>query len=172
MKKQILIIIAVILVISGITKAQTNSKHERDEKAIRQIVQNLADAWAAGDAVKWADQFADDVDFTVWNGMYFNGREANIKGHQQIFDTFYKGTKINPKIRKIRFLRDDVAIVHILPAGNERNDKQLENMPLVSPIMVFSKEKGKWKIVAFQNTPIIKEGDLVIDGNENAKQEK
>lgn len=161
MKKQILIIIAVILVILGVTKAQTTSKHERDEKAIRQIVQNLADAWAAGDGVKWADQFADDVDFTVWNGMYFNGREANIKGHQQIFDTFYKGSTINPKIQKIRFLRKDVAIVHVT-SGNERNGKQVENAPLVRPLLVLSKENGKWRIAVFQNTPVIKEGELVV----------
>ena len=158
--KNYLLIIASLFLFSNFANAQADAKRAGDEKAIRQIVTNLRDTWAAGDAAKFADQFSDDADYTVWNGMYFNGRETNVKSHQQIFDTIYKGSKITLEIRKIRFLGETVAVVHLV-SGNERNGKQLEGVPRVSPMMVLSKESGKWLIVAFQNTPILDEYEVV-----------
>ena len=70
MKKYILLIIAILFLFPHISNAQTGSKHAEDEKAIRQVVQNIQDAWAAGDGVKYADNFTDDVDYTVWNGHH------------------------------------------------------------------------------------------------------
>ncbi len=165
MKKQILIFIALLIFMPYVIKAQTDEQPSEDERAIKQIIQNLVDAWAAGDGKKWADQFTDDVDYTVWNGRYSHGREANMKGHQYLFDTIYKGSKLNIEIVKMRFLGEAVAVVH-LTSVNERDGKQIENVPLVRPLMVLSKEKGAWKIVVFQNTPVIKDGDLNIKREE------
>lgn len=171
MKKQILILIAVLIMLPTIiTKAQTDSDHLEDEKAIRQVVQNIEDAWAAGDGKKFADNFTDDVDFMVWNGLEIHGREENIKGHQEIFDTFYKGTKIRSEIRKIRFLSDDIAVVH---AQSEmfRDGRKVKDVPKVVPLMILQKQEGKWKVVVFQNTPIINRGELVV-GRKPEKETK
>ncbi len=168
MKKQVLIFIAIIIMIPNIVKAQTDAKYAEDEKAIRQVVQNISDAWAAGDGVKYADNFTDDVDYTVWNGYRINGREENIKGHQEIFDTFYKGTKIQMEITKLRFLTDDVVIVH-LQGKMYKESKRVEDVPSVVPLMVFKKVNGKWRVAVFQNTPIIKRGELVV-GKESEKE--
>lgn len=162
MKKHLLII-ASLFIFANFANAQTGGKYAEDEKAIRQIVTNLTDAWAAGDGAKWADQFTDDVDYTVWNGLYSSGREENRKGHQMIFDTFYKNTKLNIEIRKIRFLRDDVAIVHMFASVIKKDEKPQNDSPETSPMMVLSRENGKWRIVAFQNTPVFKEGDEIVN---------
>jgi uncharacterized protein (TIGR02246 family) len=167
MKIYLLVIVSLFL-FSAFSNAQTDAKRAEDEKAIRQIVTNMSDTWAAGDAEKFADLFSDDVDYTVWNGLYFNGREANVRGHRQIFDTVYKGSKITPEVRKIRFLGETVAVVHLI-SGNERNGKQLEGLPRVSPMMVVSKESGKWLIVAFQNTPILDDYEVVYSRKDKKK---
>lgn len=170
MKKQIFLIIAVLLIIPGIIKAQTNSKYAEDEKAIRQVMENIEAAWAAGDGKKFATYFTDDVDYMVWNGMYNSGREANEKGHQQIFDTFYKGTELKNKFRKIRFLSENIVAVH-LESGIYKNGKKLEDVPDAVPLLIFQKTDGKWKVVIFQNTPIIKRGELVVGRMDEEKKQ-
>ncbi len=161
MRKNILIIVAAILVISNAVIAQESADHTKDEKSIREIVQNIQDAWTAGDSVKFADQFTDDVDYTVWNGIQIRGREENIAGHKQIFETIYKGTQLKADVRKIRFLTDNVAAVHL--EGNLYKDGKLfAGQPTVVPVMIFMKEDAKWKVVVFQNTPIINRGELVL----------
>jgi uncharacterized protein (TIGR02246 family) len=163
MKNYILpiIFIMALSIIPVYSQAQTDAKYAEDEKQIRQVVQNLEKAWAAGDGKKFAENFTKDSDVTVWNGLYFNGREANEKNHQRIFDTFYKGTEIRTKVKKIRFLSDQVAVVH-LQSEMFRKDKKVESVPKVVPLMILQKKSGSWKVVVFQNTPIIKQGELVV----------
>ncbi len=163
MKINIIFLTTFLFLIPGLTFAQNNKKRADDEKAIRAVVQNIFDAWAAGDGVRYADNFTDDVVYTVWNGHQINGRDENIRGHQEIFDTFYKGTNIVAEVKRIRFLTDDVAAAN-LQAEMFRDGKKVEDVPVVVPLMVLKKEKGKWRVAAFQNTPIIKRGELVLGG--------
>jgi len=171
MKKHIFIIMAILILIPAYSNAQSDSEYAKDEKAIRQVMKDISNAWSAGDGKKFADNFTDDVDFTIWNGMYINGREANIKGHQQTFDTFYKGTSLKAEIKKIRFLTDDVATVH-LQSEMYRDGKRVEGVPMVVPLMVLKKENGKWRVAVFQNTPIIEREELVVGETAESKEEK
>lgn len=141
--------------------AQAQNGRAEDEKAIKKVVGNLMDAWAAGDAKSFADNFYDDVDYTVWNGIRMSGREENIKGHQAIFDTIYKDTRMEAEIVKIRFMTDDVAAVQT-KSNIYRDGKALENVPTALPLLVFQKTNGNWKIAVLQNTPVIKQGELVV----------
>ena len=148
MKYQILIIGALILLIGGNSFAQNRAE---DEKAIRNIIQSLADAWTAGDGKKFGEPFAEDADYVVVNGLHLKGREAIAQGHQRIFDTIYKDTKLKAEIRKIRFLRPDIAVVHT--QGNiAKKTEAFPGAPGAFPVYILSKENGKWQIVAFQNT--------------------
>lgn len=170
MKNHILsTIIITLFLLPAYSYAQTDAKHAEDEKAIRKIVQDIHDAWAEGNGVKYASYFTKDTDYTVWNGMYYNGRKANAKNHQEIFDTFYKGTNIETEIRKIRFLTDDVASVH-LQSEMFRNGKKVEGVPKVVPLMILQKIDGKWLVAVFQNTPIIKRGELQLKQESEKKK--
>ncbi|GIV78963.1 MAG: hypothetical protein KatS3mg050_3357 [Litorilinea sp.] len=78
------------------------------------------------------------------------GRDAVIAGHEHIFRTVYKDTRLTLTVRWIRFLRPDVAAVQM--------DGALEgadNAPRVRPLAVLSKEEGRWQLRIFQNTPIL-----------------
>ena len=148
MKYRILIIAALILFTGGNSFAQNRAE---DEKAIRNIIQSLADAWTAGDGVKFGEPFTEDADYVVVNGLHLKGREAIAQGHQRIFDTIYKDTKLKTEIRKIRFLRPDVAVVHT-QGSIAKKTEAFPGAPGAFPGFVLSKENGKWQIVAFQNT--------------------
>jgi uncharacterized protein (TIGR02246 family) len=139
------------------SNAQTPSTANTDEAAIRQIVQQVQDAWNAHDGKAFAAPFATDADYIVVNGMYAKGREAIERGHTGIFTTIYKDSRNVATFKSVRFLRPDVAVAHI-----EWNlEFKINGAPQkghAMNMMVLTKEGGKWSIAAFQNTPIQPEG--------------
>ena len=124
-----------------------------DEAGIRKIITMVQDGWNAGDGEAFASPFAEDADYVVVNGMRIKGRQAIAAGHQNIFNTVYKGSNISATVQSIRFLRDDVAVVHIAWHLKYRiNDAAHETRSMNS--MVMTKQEGRWSIAAFHNTPI------------------
>lgn len=143
----------IILMLAGAQAAQNSGK---DEESLRQIVQQLQDGWNAHDGKAFAAPFSADADYVVVNGMRITGKEAIEKGHTNIFTTIYKESRNVATVRSIRFLRPDVALVHVewnleFRVGGETKKARAMNS------MVMMKEGGKWSIVAFHNTPIQQE---------------
>lgn len=132
---------------------EKNSKMSKDEAAIRANVEQMAKGWNMKSGTEFAKPFAEDADYVVVNGAHIKGRAANAAGHQQIFDTIYKDSRNAGTVKQIRFVRPDVAIVHVewnlsfKVNGEEQKGHALSTM-------VMTKEKGKWSIAAFQNTAI------------------
>ena len=136
-----------------VNSAQAQQSSSGDEDAIRQIVKQVEDAWNAHDGKAFAAPFATDADYVVVNGMKLKGREAIETGHTQIFTTIYKDSHNVGTVQGIRFLRPDVAIVHVewnleFKAGGETRKGHAMNT------MIMAKDGGKWNIAAFHNTPI------------------
>lgn len=152
-KRFLIVFVCSIIFFSSATLAQDASRRAEDEKAIRAIIAGLADAWTVGDAQAWAGAFTEDADFTVWNGMYSKGREAIEQGHGQIFSTFFKDTKLRYIVRSIRFLRDDVAIVHV-DASMVKKSEDYPASPQAVPVLVMVKDKGRWRVAVFHNTNV------------------
>ena len=145
--------LGLLLILCGFAVSKNTGDHSKDEAAIRAIIANLNDAWTKGDARMWGEQFAEDADFTVWTGTYVKGREAITRGHEEIFGTIYKGTKLRLTVRSIRFLRDDVAVVHA-DGSVVKQEEEFPSTPQVVPAFVLTKEKGQWRIAVFQNTRV------------------
>ncbi len=140
-----------------VSKAQASQDSGADEAAIRQIVKQVEDGWNAHDGKAFAAPFATDADYVVVNGNYIKGREAIAAGHTQIFTTIYKESHNVGTVKSIRFLRPDVAIVHIewnleFSMGGETKKSRAMNT------MIMAKEGGKWSIAAFHNTPVQPQG--------------
>lgn len=152
MKRHLMTMTVLFFLGCSVSYGQNNSAKTENEKAIRANVEQMVKGWNAKSGAEFAQPFAEDSDYVVINGMYIKGRADIAKGHQQIFDTFYKGFDIAVTVEQIRFLRHDVAIVHGL---GERFPKTDRNQPTKSRItLVMFKKNGKWKIAAFQNTEI------------------
>jgi uncharacterized protein (TIGR02246 family) len=151
MMKRLFAALSILLFLGGLAVAQDSTNHSKDEAAIRAIIVNLEEAWIKGDGTLWGEQFAEDVDFTVWNGLYLKGREAITKSHTEIFNTIFKDEKLRHKVLSIRFLRDDVAVVRT-EASHVKKEEEFPSRPMVFPLYVMTKEKGRWQIVVFQNT--------------------
>ena len=96
-----------------VNSAGASQSSSAEEAAVRQVVKQVEDAWNAHDGKAFAAPFAADADYVVVNGMKLKGREAIEAGHTQIFTTIYKESHNVATVRSIRFLRPDVAIVHV-----------------------------------------------------------
>lgn len=106
-------VMALILFSVHLSNAQTSSGSGADESALRQIVKQVEAGWNAHDGKAFAAPFATDADYVVVNGMSIKGREAIEQGHTGIFTTIYKDSHNVATIKGVRFLRPDVAVVHV-----------------------------------------------------------
>ncbi|MDQ2986603.1 MAG: SgcJ/EcaC family oxidoreductase [Armatimonadota bacterium] len=101
----------VCVAIFGLAQAQQTAN--ADEAPIRSIAKTLEDGWNAGDSAKFASPFASDADYVIVNGQHIRTRAVTDFGHKQIFGTIYKGSKNGSTVKQIRFLRAEVALVHV-----------------------------------------------------------
>jgi uncharacterized protein (TIGR02246 family) len=138
-------------VTSMLAASRRLSHDEQDRSAIADVVSGLECAWAAGDRQTWASFFAEDADFTTWFGLYVRGGEAIADVYQEIFDAFYKSSKLRLHVRHLRFLRPDVAVAQfegtIVGSG-----EQPRAYPRFVPVAIMTKEDGRWRVAVFHNT--------------------
>ena len=133
--------------------AKAPTARATDEAALRKVVRQVQDGWNAHDGKAFAAPFAQDADYVVVNGEHVKGRAAIEGGHKAIFSTIYKDSNNTATIKSVRFLRADVALVHVqwhlkFRQGDTMHEGRAMNT------MVLTKEKGRWSIAAYQNTPI------------------
>jgi uncharacterized protein (TIGR02246 family) len=122
-----------------------------EEAALRENVKALETGWNTKSGAAFAKPFAEDADYVIINGMYIKGRATIEASHQRIFDTVFKDTTISLAVKQIRFLRPDVAVVHV--AGH-RDGPTAELVQDAMITFVMTKEKQGWTIAAFQNTAV------------------
>jgi len=123
-----------------------------DEAPLRAIVQTLEDGWNAGDATKFTSPFAENADYVIVNGQHIRTRAVIDFGHKQIFGAIYKGSKNKATIKQIRFIKPDVALLHV--EWNLVYGENLENKAKAMNSIVVIKSGDKWEITAFHNTPV------------------
>src|SRR5689334_20534597 len=144
-------LVFVTLMMLGLTTQPMHSQdsHAADEAAMRESVKQLETGWNTKSGATFAKPFAEDADYVVINGMYIKGRADIQTAHQRIFDTIYKDTKISLAVKQIRFLRPDVAVVHV-NGHRDGPTKELTGDAMLT--LVMTKEQQGWTIAAFQNT--------------------
>ena len=128
-----------------------------DEGAILQLIGELTDAWNRGDAKAYGARHRDDSTFTNVNGAFYVGRQEFDRRHDEVFSGIFKGTTRALAVKKLRFVRPDVAIVDIdaglagslaQPSGVQAGpDGELHTCLL----MALIKEHGSWWIAAYHN---------------------
>jgi uncharacterized protein (TIGR02246 family) len=133
---------------SPISKRSTD-----DESVVRSLYFQMINGWNKGSGDEFAAPFAEDGDLVGFDGMHLRGRQEIASFHQQLFDTFVKGSRLVGKIRNVRFLTPDVAIMHAV--GGTIMDGQTDIEPERNSVHTLVAMKGndsKWRLAAFQNT--------------------
>ena len=134
--------------------AETLEARAGDEQKIRRVLQQLATSWRKGDAAAYATAFTEDSDYVTFAGERLTGQLANAEVHDALFSSLLQGTKLAGEVENIRFLTDDVAVVHgtgavLMPWQHEVHPRRRSMQTYV-----FVRRYGAWRITAFQNTRI------------------
>jgi uncharacterized protein (TIGR02246 family) len=150
-----LVFVTLLLMGFSTQPAMMNDTRAADEAALRANVKQLETGWNTKSGEAFAKPFAEDADYVIINGMQIKGRDVIAKSHQQIFDTFFKDTTIALTVKQIRFLRPEVAVVHV---SGHRDGPTKDLVQDATITFVMTKEKDGWVIAAFQNTAVTPRG--------------
>lgn len=129
----------------------------QSEEGIRNVLSGMEDAWNRGDAKAWARYFSRDAEFVDVAGAILEGRDGIERRHADLLAGMFSGSHLAQKLRRIRFLQPDVAVVDAdlevygyksLPRGLPTSGAVLSAR--LKHIMIYA--NGQWWIVASQNT--------------------
>lgn len=150
---KILATLALVTLFAVSVSAQNN--HAADESAMREAVKQMETGWNTKSGAAFAKPFAEDADYVIINGNYIKGRAVIESSHQRIFDTIFKDTTISLTVQQIRFLRPDIAVVHVKGQRGSSTPSLIQDAMIT---LFMTKEKQGWIIAAFQNTAIATPG--------------
>ena len=114
---------------------------------IEAALARLSAAWDAGDAAAYAREFTTDATYVIYAGIVYEGRDAIERGHVPVFEQWQKGSRMRMRVRSVRHLGDDVAVVLTEGGIGKRR------IP-VNKVQTFTmvRRDGRWRCAAFQNT--------------------
>jgi uncharacterized protein (TIGR02246 family) len=125
----------------------------RDEGAIRSLYQQLMDGWNAGSGELFAAPFAEDGDLVGFDGTHLKGKQEIATFHQQIFESYVKGSRLVGKVRRIRFLTPEVAIMHVVGGTIMAGKTDIEpERNSVQTLVATRDSNGDWRLASFQKT--------------------
>ncbi len=149
------ILLVVILWIAIPAAAQTKG-NAKDQEALMSIAQKWQDAWNQHDMKALAALVAENVDFITVGGTWLKSQKNFEEHHATRHQMQFKESIWTTKNAEVKFIRPDVAVVHV--KWGMKSDKDLAGTPRQPRDGIFTwvleKRKGKWLIIAAQNTNI------------------
>jgi len=131
-----------------------------EEASIRKVIDAEEDAWNRGDAKAFAARFQQEGTYTDVFGLVSRSRADLEKRQVEFFSSVFKGSRLALKVRRVRFLRPDVAIVDI--------DTEVSGFRKLPPVVYVDAEKvlrtrlqqvmaktgTDWMVAAFHNVDV------------------
>jgi len=128
---------------------------EQDIESILRLKDEMAAGWASGNGARYAIPFTSNADYVTFNGQWLSGSKAIAESHQQLFDTVLKGSTLdNMQVRGIRFISDEIAIVHMTGTVRQKGKKKPPASRSSLQTLTAVKEMDEWKFTSFHNTRI------------------
>lgn len=124
-----------------------------DRSQIDAIVAELADAWNAGDAARFAAPFALDAEQVNIFGARLIGRGEIADRHAHVFETIFRGSTNVLRVLDARYAGADVLLLRLdsvvsIPQGPMQGDLH------TIASLVLCRTGPKWEIRLFHNTRI------------------
>lgn len=128
-----------------------------DQVEIERLAAAFSDSWNTHDMARFARLFAPDADFVNVVGMWWKNREEIEKAHAYSHSTFFKDSRLSASTAAVKFLRPDLATVHVLweLVGQLEPDGGIGKPRHGILLLVCAKREGLWLIHAAQNTDIV-----------------
>lgn len=144
--------ISFVLILMGATCAAQVPANNADEAAIRAIVTRFEAAWSKCDATALASLWTEDGDFHSPYDLAAKGRAEIEKFYGGAFSEGYCGSRASGAIDRIRFVRDDVAVIDGTWGIEGAHDQNKHEQPPEKGLftVVARKQGGRWWIVALR----------------------
>ena len=123
-----------------------------DETAICALYLHMMEGWNAAGSNAFASPFEENGDLVGSDGTHIKGRQEIALFHQHLFDMFLKGSRLVGKVRSVRFLTSDVAVMHAIGGTVMAGQTDLDPERNSVQTLIAVKRNGKWRLAAFQNT--------------------
>jgi uncharacterized protein (TIGR02246 family) len=139
----------------GMVQAQNNTQ---ETEAINALLQEYSTAWENGDGTAFAAIYTEDARHVTFGGERLQGREAIQQVHQELFNTFLKGSRLELKLEEVRLLNPAIAVIYV--SGGILEPGQTELTPERNSVQsaVLVKENDAWRIASLQVTRVQVEG--------------
>lgn len=125
-----------------------------DEAAIQLSVLSMIRAFNSRDDAALEAIATPDADWVTVNGRWTQGTAAYARARRSRFDGPLKDARLRPIEIKIRFIRPDVAVVHV---SHEMSGMRDERDEILAPHVelstrVYVKQDDRWVLTAFHNS--------------------
>ena len=129
-----------------------------DEQAIRALMAQTTQAFNDHDAKAWVQSCTPDARLVTVRGESMNGIAQIEKGLATIFATRGRKAALKTLDVAVRFIRPDVAVVHVTNemSGVASPTGELQPSHTELSIRVVVKDNATWRIAAFHNTIVQK----------------
>jgi uncharacterized protein (TIGR02246 family) len=147
-------ILLIVLTLALPVAAQTKG-NAKDQEAIKSIALKWQDSWNRHDMKALTALVVEDVDFiTVGGNWRKNQKEFEEHHANERHEMQYKESVWTTKNTEVKFIRPDVAVAHV--EWGIKGDKDPDGTPRQPrqgiSTWVVEKQKGRWLIIAIQNT--------------------
>ena len=124
------------------------------EEQITRAVEAFEDGWNRHDLAAGFSFFAEDADFVNLVGQWWRGRHEIVERLGACHEDRFRDSMLRITSVSIRFLRFDVAVVHLTWTLSGDRGADGKGLPLRRGIITLttSRFKGRWSFDAAQNT--------------------
>ena len=133
--------------------SQRATQPSTEETAVRDVYQQMMDAWNRGSGSALAALFTEDGHLVGFDGTHLRGRQEIGPFHQRLFDRWLKGSRLVGEITDARFLGPDVALLHAVGGTVLRGKRRpAPERDSIQTLVAIRQAGGDWRLAAFQNT--------------------
>lgn len=131
------------------------STREEDLEAIKQVVASVRHATQNELVEEFLDLFRADAIWTTGGGKRLFGREEIAAFTREVLPGGMKGLTMSMEIVHVLFIRPDVAAAKVRQVYTSSDGQPSASEGEFTPMFVMSKEDGRWRLVACQNTGVL-----------------
>ncbi|RZS44885.1 uncharacterized protein (TIGR02246 family) [Herbihabitans rhizosphaerae] len=126
-----------------------------DVESIKQVVATIEHAQQNELVEEFVDLFRADAIWTTGGGKRLFGRDEIAAFTRQVLPGGMTGLAVTLEVVHVLFIRDDVAAVKVRQVYVSTDGRPSESEGEGTPLFVMSKEDGRWRLVACQNTGVL-----------------
>ncbi|WP_395105234.1 SgcJ/EcaC family oxidoreductase [Actinomadura sp. SCN-SB] len=119
-------------------------------EAIKQVVATVEHSQNNELPDEFAGLFRADAIWTTGGGKRLFGREAISAFTHQVLPGAMRDSTVTFEVEHVLFIRPDVAAVKVLQVYRTADGQEVG-----TPLFVMSKEDGRWRLTACQNTAVL-----------------